>query len=180
MRNTLILATLATMLAIPASAEPKTTTVTVDRPNYEGSRTIVRDPAAGTVSRDAEVTRKSDGATATSSYDRTRTDTGFTASGSQTGFAGRTRSFETTRTRTENGSVTSGTATGRGGETYSLSGSRERGQGSFSANQNVVRNSTGETVYNRDVRARRSNGQVSRSVDVTRKQGFRPRPARRR
>lgn len=138
--------------------------------------TAVRDSGAGTVSRDTEVTRKSDGATATRSYNRARTETGFTASGSETGFAGRTRSFDTTRTRTENGSSTTGTYTGRGGETYALSGNRQRSQGSFSANQNVVRNSTGETIYNRDVNATRSNGQVSRSIAVTRRQGVRPAP----
>lgn len=167
---------LAVVLATPALSEPRTRTVTVDRPNYEGSATTVRDPQAGTVSRDAEVTRKSDGATATRSYDRTRTETGFTASGSETGFAGRTRSFETARTRTENGSSLTGTYTGRGGETYALTGSRERSQGSLSANQKIVRNSSGETIYNRDVHTTRANGQLNRSVTVTRKQGVRPAP----
>lgn len=174
MHKLLFASALAAAIAAPALAEPRTRTVTVDRPNYEGSRTTVRDPQAGLVSHDAKVTRKSDGATATRSYDRARTDTGFTASGSATGFDGKTRSFESTRTRTENGSVTNGTYTGRGGETYTLSGSRARGEGSFTANQNVVKNSSGETIYNRDVRATRANGQVSRSVDVTRKQGVHP------
>jgi hypothetical protein len=172
MQTKFILTALASMLAGPAFAAPTTKTVTVDTPKYEGSRTISRDKEAGIFSRDAEVTRKSDGVTATSEYDRVRTEDGFTASGSQTGFNGKTRSFELDRTRTENGSSTEGTYTGRGGETYALTGSRERSDGNFSANQNVVKNSTGETVYNRDVSASRANGQVTRSVDVTRKQGF--------
>jgi hypothetical protein len=169
-----IVPALAAAIATPALAEPRTRTVTVDRPNYEGSRTTVRDPQAGTVSHDAEVARKSDGATATRSYDRVRTDTGFTASGSATGFDGKTRSFESTRTRTENGSVTNGTYTGRGAETYTLSGNRVRGEGGFSATQKIVKNSSGETIYNRDITATRANGQISRSVNVTRKQGVRP------
>jgi hypothetical protein len=172
MRTKLVLTALAAMLAGPALAEPTTKTVTVDTPKYEGSRIISRDKEAGVFARDAELTRKSDGATATSEYDRVRTEDGFTASGSQTGFNGKTRSFELDRTRTENGSSTEGTYTGRGGETYALSGSRERGDSSLTANQNIVKNSTGETVYNRDVSASRANGQVTRSVDVTRKQGF--------
>ncbi len=178
MRIILTIPALVLVVAGPATAEPRTRTATFDTPRAEGSRTTVIDRAAGTVSRDAEATRKSDGATASRSYDRVRTDTGFTASGSATGFAGRTRSFETTRTRTENGSTTSGTYTGRGGETYTLSGNRARGQGSFSANQSVTRNSTGQTVFARDVSATRSGGQVSRTVNVTRPQGARP-PRRR-
>ena len=100
MKKFLFVPALAAVLAIPAFAEPVTKTVTIDRPNYDGTRTIVRDKDAGTLSRDTQVTRASDGATATREYDRTRTADGFTASGSSTNFKGETRSFERTHTRT--------------------------------------------------------------------------------
>lgn len=159
------------LLAAPALAGTRTTTW--DNDKFSGTRTIVHDRETGTHSRDAEITRKSDGAVATRSYDRQRTDTGFTASGTATGFNGRTRSFDLERTRTHGGSTTSGHYTGRRGETYNLSGSRSRTGNGFVANRNIT-NSRGATVYNRDVMVARANGQVTRSVNTTRDQGFRP------
>lgn len=173
MNKFLIVPALAAILAGPALAEPVTKTVTIDRPNYDGTRTTVIDKDAGTLSRDVQVTRASDGATATRSYDRTRTDSGFTDSGSATNFKGETRSFERTRTRTDAGSSTSGSYTTRGGETYTTSGNRTRTDTGFTANQNI-RDASGATVYNRDVTASRAGGQVTRSVDVTRAEGFHP------
>lgn len=179
MKTILTVPALLALVAAPALAEPQTKTVTIDRPNYEGSRTVTRDPEAGTLQRDAEVTRKSDGATAERHFERTRTDDGFTASGSATGFNGKTRSFEIDRTRTDSGSTTNGSYTTRGGETYVVTGNRARTETGFTANQHVA-NGAGEAVYNRDVTVARANGQVSRSVDVTRAEGFRrpPRLAR--
>lgn len=178
MKTLLIIPALAMLAATPALAAPSTRTVTVDRPNYEGSKTVTRDPEAKTVSRDAEVTRKSDGATATRSYDRAATEDGMIASGSATGFNGKTRSFEVDRTKTDTGYVASGTATGGNGGTYALSGSRSRTDTGYVSNRNVT-NGAGESVYNKDKSVSRANGQVSRSVDVSRKQGFRPRAVRR-
>lgn len=178
MKAIILTATVAAFAATVASAAPVTRTTTVDRPNYEGSRTIVRDKAAGTVARDTEVTRKSDGATATREYDRARTETGVTASGSSTGFDGKTRSFDYTRTRTDTGYTATGRATGRDGQTYTGTGSRTRTETGYVGNRNIV-NGAGATVYNRDVAVNRSGGQVTRSVDVTRAQGFK-RPTRRR
>lgn len=171
MKTIMTVPALLALVAAPALAEPHTRTVTIDQPNYQGSRTIVRDPEAGTLQRDAEVTRKSDGATAERHYERTRTDDGFTASGSSTNFNGETRSFEIDRTRTDSGSTTNGSYTTRGGETYVVTGNRTRTENGFTANQNVA-NGAGETVYNRDVAVARANGQVTRSVEVTRAQGF--------
>ena len=173
MKKFLLVPALAAILAGPVMAEPVTKTVTIDRPNYDGTATIVRDKEAGTLSRDTQVTRASDGAIATREFDRTRTADGFTASGSATNFDGETRSFERTRTRTDTGSSTSGSYTTRGGETYTTSGNRTRTDTGFTANQNIKDN-TGATVFNRDVTATRANGQVTRSVDVTRAEGFRP------
>jgi len=173
MNKTLLVPALAAILAVPALAEPVTRTVTIDRPNGDGTRTIVRDKDAGTLSSDTQVTRASDGATASREYDRTRTADGFTVSGSSKGFNGQTRSFERARTRTDSGSTTSGSYTARGGETYTTSGSRTKTDTGFTANQNI-KDSAGTTVFNRDVTASRENGQVTRSVDVTRAEGFHP------
>ena len=173
MKKFLLVPALAAILAGPVMAEPVTKTVTIDRPNYDGTATIVRDKEAGTLSRDTQVTRASDGAIATREFDRARTADGFTASGSATNFDGETRSFERTRTRTDTGSSTSGSYTTRGGETYTTSGNRTRTDTGFTANQNIKDN-TGATVFNRDVTATRANCQVTRSVDVTRAEGFRP------
>jgi hypothetical protein len=176
MKTMLLIAGAAALLATNAYAEPKTRTVTVDGPNYDGTRTIVRDKAAGTLTRDTDVVRARDGATASRDYSRTRTDTGVSVSGSQTGFGGKTGSFAYDRTRTETGSTTTGTATGRNGQSYALSGSRMKTETGHVANQNIV-NGEGRTVYNRDASVSRSGGNVTRSVDVTRASGFHPRQA---
>lgn len=173
MHKFLLVPALAAILAVPALAEPVTKTITIDRPNVDGTRTIVRDKEAGTLSVDTQVTRASDGATATREYDRVRTADGFTASGSSTNFAGETRSFERTRTRTDTGSTSSGSYTTPSGETYTTSGNRTRTDTGFTANQNI-KDSAGTTVFNRDVSVSRVDGQVTRSVDVTRAEGFRP------
>ncbi|MBB5685555.1 hypothetical protein [Sphingobium boeckii] len=178
MKTLLIIPALVMLTATPALAAPTTRTMTVDKPNFEGSKTVTRDPETRTVARDTEVTRKSDGATATRSYDRAPTESGMSASGSATGFNGKTRSFEVDRSRTDTGYVASGTATGGNGGTYALSASRDRTETGYVSNRNVT-NGAGETVYNKDKSVSRANGQLSRSVDVTRKQGFRPRRARR-
>lgn len=93
-------------LCAPAAAlaEPVTRTVTIDTPRVEGTRTVTRDREAGTVVRGANVTRRGDGATASSHYERQRTETGYTASGTATGFNGATRSFTATGTRAADGS----------------------------------------------------------------------------
>lgn len=174
MKMILIVPLVAALIAGPALAEPVTKTVTRDGPKYDSTRTTVRDKEAGTLSRDATVTRDSDGATATRSYDRARTDTGATASGSRTGFNGKTSTFDLERTKTANGSTTVGTATGPNGGTLNYTGSRERTDHGYTANQTVV-NGHGTTVYDRNVSQTRADGQVTRSVDVTRAAGFHPR-----
>jgi hypothetical protein len=141
----LMLAGLAAVAATGAAAQ--TRTWTYDGPKYSGTRTVERDKEAGTLSRDVEVTRKSDGATASRSYDRQRTENGYTATGQATGFKGQSYAFSGSGTRTENG---------------------------FTRNQTVT-NGAGETVFDRDVNVTRANGQVHRDVSVTRAQGFHPR-----
>jgi hypothetical protein len=171
MKTLLLIASAAALAATTAFAEPTTRVVTVDGPKFDGVRTTIRDKEAGTLTRETDIIRARDGATASRDYSRTRTDSGVSVSGSQTGFAGKTRSYDYDRTRTETGSVTTGTATGRRGQTHDLSGNRTKTDNGFTANQTIV-NANGRTVYNRDAVVTRSNGNVTRSVDVTRAKGF--------
>jgi len=92
-----LIAPLALLAAFPAAAQ-SSRTVQIDRPNYDATRTVTHD-GHGTVTRDTDVTRDRDGATASRDYTRSFTGNGWTASGSQTGFAGRTRSFSASGSR---------------------------------------------------------------------------------
>lgn len=172
MKTPILISIAALAASGTAFAEPVTRTTTYDGPKVDATRVAVRDQAAGTYSRDATATRASDGATASRNHDRTRTDTGVAVSGSATGFAGNTRSYAYARSRTDNGYSASGTATGRNGQTYTLDGQGVRTDTGYSRGQSVT-GSTGATLYDRDVVASRSNGQVTRDVSVTRAAGFR-------
>lgn len=85
MKRLLFIAPLA-LIALPAHAQSSRST-TVDRPNYQGSRTVTRD-GQGNVSRGTSVVRKSDGAIASHSYNRARSDGGWSSSRASTGFRG--------------------------------------------------------------------------------------------
>jgi hypothetical protein len=169
----LFAAAIAALLAGPAFAAPVTKTVTIDKPKYEITRTTVRDKEAGTFVRAADVTRKADGATAERHDERTRTATGFTASGEASNFAGKTRSYDLTRTRTETGATTDGSYTRPDGKTFTVAGERTRTETGHTSSRTIT-NAAGETVFDRDVSVSRAGGQVTRSVDVTRAQGFHP------
>lgn len=173
--KTYILMSIAVLTVSGAAfAEPVTRTTTYDGPKTDGTRTSVRDKAAGTYSRDTSVTRASDGATATREYDRARTETGVTVSGSATGFAGNTRSFDYDRTRTDTDYTASGTATGRGGQSYTLAGQGTKTDTGYTRDRTIT-NGSGTTVSDRSVVATRANGQVSRTVSTSRAAGA-PRP----
>lgn len=142
MKSLLLIAPFAALIAVPAHAQ-STRTTTIDKPNYDGTRTVTRD-GAGSVSRDTDVTRKSDGATASRDYDRTRTADGYSATGSATGFNGRSASYAGSRTRTDTGYTASQSVTGSGGT----------------------------TLWSRDKSVSRIEGRVDKSVDVSRASGF--------
>ncbi len=152
----LLLAGVAAVLIAPSAfADPVTKTVTIDTPKYEGTKTITRDKEEGTLTRDTDVTRKSDGATASRDYERQRTDGGFTSSGSTTRFNGDTRSFDYTRTRTAHGYNAEGTLTRFDGKTYDYTAKLRRGEYRVGKSQ-VLRNSSGQIVAaRRIVRPRR-------------------------
>lgn len=161
---------LAGILPLGAQAQV-TRTTTTDRPNYEVNRTLTRDPATGTASRDTQVVRKSDGAVATSSVNRSRSADGRSYSASQTGFGGRTRSVDYDRTRTENGYTASGSATGRGGRTVNYAADRNRTGTGFTANRSLT-GGNGRTLYSNQRSFSRDNGQIMRSSSTTRAAGF--------
>lgn len=159
--------------ATGASAQSSRTS-TVDSPNFSGSRTTTIDPATGTASRDGTVVRKSDGAVATRSVDRTRTDSGVTIEGNASNFAGETRSVDYARTRTDTGSTATGSFTRRNGETLTYQGSSARGDGSFATQQQVT-GANGQSLYARTATSTRTEAGINRSVNTTRATGFRPR-----
>lgn len=171
MKTHILIATAALAASGGAFAEPVTRTTTFDGPKVDATRVAVRDKAAGTYSRDTTATRASDGATASRTYDRTRTDTGVAVSGSATGFAGNTRSFAYERSRTDNGYSATGTAIGRNGETYTLAGQGSRNVTGYTRSQSVT-NASGTALYDRNVVASRTNGQFTRDVSVTRAAGL--------
>ena len=145
----------ALALTSVAVAEPVTRTYTIDTPKYDGEKVVTRDREAGTVSKDAELTRKSDGAVATREYDRARTQDGFTASGSTTRFNGDTRSWDYQRTRTAHGWNATGNVTGFNGKSYDYSARLRRGEYRVAKSQ-VLRNDQGKVVAaRRTVRPRR-------------------------
>ncbi len=105
MKHLIILPLAALALAASASAQTSRTT-TIEKPKGTATKTVTRDNGTRTV--DATATRNSDGATATRHRERTKTENGVSGSGSQTGFNGKTRSYEYDRTRTEDGWTTTG------------------------------------------------------------------------
>lgn len=169
MKTLMLFSPAAIAAALPAHAQ-SSRTVTVDRPNYEGTRVVERD-GEGSISRDTDVTRKSDGATASRDYDRTVSADGWSASGSQTGFNGKTRSFEASKVRGNGQSNTVGTATGRNGGTVDYAGNRTRTDTGYTASQSLTTGS-GRELWARDKSVSRVDGRVNKSVDVSRASGF--------
>lgn len=155
--NKLMLGGLAAMLTTTAAlADPVTRTYTIDTPKYEGEKTVTRDKEAGTMSKDAELIRKSDGAVASREYDRARTEDGFIASGSRTQFDGATRSWDYQRTRTNNGWNAEANITGFNGNSYEYDAKLRRGEYRVAKKQ-VLRNDQGRVVAARKtVRPRRN------------------------
>lgn len=145
----------AMLVSSAALAHPVTRTYTIDTPRYEGEKIVTRDREEGTVSKDTELTRKSDGAVAIREYDRVRTDTGAVASGSTTRFNGDTRSFDYERNRTAHGYNAEGSVTRFNGHTYDYDARLRRGENRVARTQ-VLRNDSGQVVAaRRTVRPRR-------------------------
>ncbi len=137
-----------------ALAEAVTRTISVDTPRYEGTRTITRDREAGSLERDATLTRTADGAVATRSFDRQRTDQGASLSGSTTRFEGATRSFEAERHRTARGYRTEGSVVGYDGQTYAYHAGARRTPNGFVRHQ-ALREADGDRFAGRRIAVRR-------------------------
>jgi hypothetical protein len=103
MLKILIATTALATLATAVEAAPRTRTQSFDGPRYAGARTVGRDWAAGSFARDASLTRKSDGAVASRSVDRQRTESGWSLDGTATGFRGNTRTWSRDVTRPAGG-----------------------------------------------------------------------------
>lgn len=129
-RTVLILA--AGLAATPALAQ-QSKTVTVDAPRYEGTRTATYDHDEHTLTRETDVTRKSDGATASSSFERQRTDDGVTRERSSTDFEGRTSSSNYERQQTADGWEAEGQHVRRNGTVADYTG-----QGTRTENGSIV------------------------------------------
>lgn len=170
MKKTILISMASMMIAAPVFAE-RTKTVTVDNDRVSGSKTVTRD-GAGNVVVDGDLTRKSDGATASHDYNRSRTETGWTASGTQTDFKGRSRGFDYERNRTDTGFEANGSAYNRRGDQYDYSAYGTRGENSRERGRTVTRN--GNIVYDRLDNVTRADGKIVRNKQVTRDPSFRP------
>lgn len=153
---------LAAALVAPALAEPVTRTATIDTPRYEGSRIVIRDREAGSVERDATLTRRSDGAVASRSHDRQRTETGVAASGSITRFDGATRSYEVERTRSGRFHRSEGSVIGFDGASYDYRAAGRRTPGGGFVRHQRLRDGDGELVAGRRVAVRRGENRAMR------------------
>ena len=124
-RMTILTLAAAAMIAAPALAQ-QSNTVTVDTPRYEGTHTTERDRAEGSLTRETDLTRKGDGATASSDFARQRTEDGVTRDRSSTDFQGRTATSHYERERTARGWRASGERVQRDGDviTYGARGAR--------------------------------------------------------
>jgi hypothetical protein len=175
--------------AAPKSPRTVEKTVTTDK----GTTTVskVWDPAAGNHTVD-RTTTTTDGKTATSSYERQKTDTGFEASGERTGFNGKTSSFDSSLvkngdgtadyqydrigqngqtlavdhkyTKTETGVTGAGTWSTSGGKSGTTATDFEKLPDGHSRST-AITNSDGSNVYKRDALVKRSATGVSRTIN---------------
>lgn len=150
--RTVLMFAAAGLAATPALAQ-QSRTVTVDAPRYEGTRTSEYDRDARTLTSETDLTRKSDGATASSNLVRQRTEEGITRERASSDFHGRTSNTSYQRRRTADGWESEGQHVRRNGSVADYTG-----QG--------TRTDTGYTAH----QTRSVNGQPrgSRTVEVTR------------
>lgn len=146
----ILLAGLALASATAATAQPRTITRVIERPNLTIERMLTVDRAAQTLQAMTTVTRASDGAVATKTLERTPIEGGFALAGGFTGFNGATSGFASQTLRTETGATTTGTLTTRGGETLSTLAMLTRTEGGFTLSASAS-NAAGETVFSRTV-----------------------------
>jgi hypothetical protein len=129
----------AGLAATPALAQHGRT-VAIDTPRYEGTRTTERNRAEGSLTRESDVTRKRDGATASSDFSRQRTEDGVTRDRTATDFQGRTASSHYERQRTAHGWQASGERVQRDGDVLTYRGRARVGEHRVVKREAVARN----------------------------------------
>jgi hypothetical protein len=139
MKSLTILTLAAGLIAGPALAQ-QARTVTIDTPRYEGTRTTERDRGEGSLIRETDVTRKSDGATASRDFSRQRTEDGVTRDRTSTDFQGRTATSHYERERTAHGWHASGERVQRDGDVLTYHGQARVGEHRVVKRQTVARN----------------------------------------
>src|SRR5688500_6582318 len=129
----------AGLVAAPAVAQ-QGRTVTIDTPRYEGTRTTERDRAEGSLSRETDVTRKRDGATASRDFSRQWTGDGVTRNRTSTDFQGRAASSYYERERTAHGWQASGERMQRDGDMLTYRGQARVGEHRVVKREAIARN----------------------------------------
>lgn len=143
----------AGLIATPALAQ-QSKTVTIDTPRYEGTRTTERDRAEGSLTRETDLTRKRDGATASRDFSRQRTEDGVVRDRTATDFQGRTATSQYERQRTAHGWQASGERVQRDGDVLTYRGQVRVGEHRVVKREAIARN--GQPIATRRVvRARR-------------------------
>jgi len=132
--STVLVLAAASLVATPAAAQ-QTRTVTVDAPRYDATQTSTYDRDTHTVTRETDLTRASDGAMASSSFERQRTDEGVTRDRTSTDFAGRESSTSYERRRTEGGWESEGQHVRRDGVVADYQGQGTRTDTGYIAHQ---------------------------------------------
>lgn len=152
-RLTILALAAAGLIAAPALAQ-ESRTVTIDTERYEGTRTTERDRDEGSLTRETDVTRKSDGATASRDFSRQRTEDGVVRDRSGTDFQGRSATSHYERERTPHGWQASGERVQRDGDVIAYRGQARVGEHRVVKREAVSRN--GQPVAaRRTVRPRR-------------------------
>ncbi|OYW44533.1 MAG: hypothetical protein B7Z08_09355 [Sphingomonadales bacterium 32-68-7] len=148
--RTLLILAAAGLITTPALAQQSRTTE-FDNARFEGTRTVER--ADGTLTRDTDVTRKSDGATASSDFTRQRSEDGVSRDRIATDFQGRTATSTYDRERTPNGWSAEGQRVQRDGDVIDYTSRGVRGPNRVAVRQ--TRSVNGEpTGVRRSVRRR--------------------------
>ena len=129
----------AGLIAAPALAQ-QSTTVTIDTPRYEGTRTTERDRVEGSLTRETDLTRKRDGATAGSDFSRQRTEDGVIRDRTGTDFQGHTATSHYERERTPHGWRATGERVQRDGDVITYRGQARVGEHSAVKREAIARN----------------------------------------
>ena len=135
MKTSTALVVAAASLATTPVAAQETRTVTVDAPRYDATQTSTYNRDTHTVTRETDLTRSSDGATASSNFERQRTEEGITRDRASSDFAGRESSTSCERRRTADGWESEGQHVRRDGVVADYQGQGTRTDAGYVAHQ---------------------------------------------